>query len=135
MSWWVIILLVLGVSLVTLIIGYIWASRKKTEPGEVDRIALLRSEKERYRKEMEAERAAKQKAENIARQLAKEKKKINEWYNAAKESIEEGARHEYDHLSTNQAALDAELDRLLDIAPADDPGPNNNSQEGKTEEG
>lgn len=108
---WVLI----GVALLAavLILGYVWG--RKRSPAPVDSKALLEAERKKHKAELDAEKTARVKLEVAAQNLRKKQREIKEWYDANVKAIEKSAQMEFQHLSKDQAALDAVVDDLLGL--------------------
>lgn len=117
MPWWAWLIIIGVVLLVALILGFVWG--RKRSPALVDRKALEDSERKLLEQQAAAHRTAKEQLAQAAAQLQLERRRIQEWYDANKESIDEGARTQYEQLKENESALDLRLDQLLGLAPKD----------------
>jgi len=104
-----------GALVVVLILWLLFRSK-----GGANTAALKESEAQRLRDELEAERKAKEAVTEELKALAEEKRRIDSWYNQVMNQINEEAKDEYKRLATDTAALDAKLDSLLGVRPAED---------------
>jgi predicted Holliday junction resolvase-like endonuclease len=109
MPWWVGLIFGLVLAVMALVI-YLLA--RKAKLINIDRSLLQDSERKALQKEIEAERQARKKLDNAARQLVNERNKIEEWYNGAREALDEATRKRYEELAGDPGALDGWLDGL-----------------------
>lgn len=110
MPWWVYLIIAVVLVIAAMIIGYIWG--RKTSP-DVDRKALVDSERKALEEEIEAEKIARATAEQARDQHAKDLKKILTWYNQRRGAIDAAAQKEFTDLVSDPDALDRKLDTLL----------------------
>jgi len=110
MAWYWFVLIVVGFSAITLLLGYVWAKKSNNPVDDGD---LLKIQKQSYEAQIAAQKQATAEAAQAAKDLLAERNKISAWYGAAKSKIDKEARDEFEKLSTDPDALNAKLDALL----------------------
>lgn len=110
MSWWAVALLVAVAALVAWFVGWLIGRKRSTPPNAQE---LIKQERLAAQKTLDAERKRSTKLKQIAEELRQEKEKVNAWFQKHQLEIKAAAEQEFMRLSSDSAAVDAELDRLL----------------------
>lgn len=112
MSWWGILLLLVGVQAAMLFVYWLLTRGRQSWPAETMKL-LATSGATRLAEEAQAARDETAKVGDAMRALAEEYKGVSAWYDEHKEAIDDAARKKYDELVSDPSALDRKLDELL----------------------
>lgn len=129
MEWYGWVLLVVAIIAVVAFIITLVAKSRPIVRGLTDEEeeALIKNEKTRVAKELEAEKLKNEKLEKLARDLENSMKMLQLWYEDAKNGIEESRKIEFETYLGDPNRAGSELDKLLGIESRD--------QKDKTEPG
>lgn len=117
MPWWGWMLLGAGVCGL-LALGLWLLLRRRAEPA-VDRAGLIESERTRLEAELAAEKAARETAEKVARELEVEVRAIADWKRKRLEALDAEKAQKYRDMAGDPDAILRRLDEILGPARGD----------------
>ena len=111
MAWYYWLLIIVICSAIMLFVGYLWA--RKGSKDLVNRSELEKSKQKAIEEERKSQEKEKAELKQIAIELDEKQRRIDLWFEQAKQQIQKEQREEYEKLRDNHSVLDSKLDELL----------------------